>query len=227
MKVGLKGLSAIAIGLVLSLAVGCATKQTMPRSGFLTDYSGLTQEDPMGYADWTYINDKANFRAYDKIMIDHVVFFLKEDAEYKGFDADETKELADVFHKAIVDALADAYVITDETGPEVMRLRLAVTDLVPGKPVIGTMTTIIPVGLAVDLIKKGAGGEHIGTGEVSVEVELLDSQTGERLGAAIDHKAGAKYKVHKTVTKWGHAKDMFNQWAKNLRKRLDKLSGRK
>jgi len=64
-------------------------------------------------------------------------------------------------------------------------------------------------------------------GEVSFEAELLDSQTNEVLMAVIDSKSGKKYKIRKSTTKWGHAKDIFKQCAKTFRKRLDRLSGRK
>jgi hypothetical protein len=59
-----------------------------------------------------------------------------------------------------------------------------------------------------------------------MEAEFLDSQTNERLGAAIDTKAGEKYKVVKGMDKWGHAKDAFNFWAKRLRIWLDEVHGR-
>jgi hypothetical protein len=82
------------------------------------------------------------------------------------------------------------------------------------------------VGLALSIVKKGVTGTHIGIGEASFEAELLDAQTNGVLGAVIDWETGKKYKVGKTVKKWSHAKDIFNLWAKTLRKRLDKLSGR-
>ena len=40
-----------------------------------------------------YVNKKVDFSKYTKIMFDDVVFFISEDADYKGFEA---KELADL-----------------------------------------------------------------------------------------------------------------------------------
>jgi len=97
------------------------------------------------------------------------------------------------------------------------KIRLAVT---------GTVTTIVPVDLALSAVKKGATGSHIGMGEVAIEGEVIDSQTNEILAAVIDSKSGKKYKIAKGASKWGHTIDIFNTWGQNIRARLDKRSGR-
>ena len=210
---------------VMMVTIGAKSKK-IPQSGFLTDYS-LLKEDPEGLVQWMYFKDGVNFQAYDKIIMEHATFFVKEDAGYKGIQTDELSELAQNLHKAFLGTLGRTYSFTNEPGPRTMRLRLAITDLVPGKPVSGTMTTIIPFGLAASFIKKAATGSHIGMGQVSGEAELVDSQTGEILAAAVDKKVGQKHKVGKTFTKWGQVEAIFNDWAENFSKRLDKRSGRK
>ena len=63
-------------------------------------------------------------------------------------------------------------------------------------------------------------------GGVSFEGEISDAQTKQILGVVIDSETGKKYKVGKSTSKWGHAKDIFELWASTLRKRLDNRSGR-
>jgi hypothetical protein len=210
---------------VMMVTIGAKSKK-ISQSGFLTDYS-LLKEDPEGLVQWMYFKDGVNFQAYDKIIMEHATFFFKEDAGYKGIQTDELSELAQNLHEAFLGTLGRAYSFTNEPGPRTMRVRLAITDLVPGKPVSGTMTTIIPFGLAASFIKKAVTGSHIGMGQVSGEAELVDSQTGEILAAAIDKKVGQKHKVGKTFTTWGQVEAIFNDWAENFSKRLDKRSGRK
>jgi hypothetical protein len=222
----LRILLVLVMGFAWTMASGCAAPAKESRSGFLTDYSRLKQDDPLSTVDWLYVNESVVFGAYDEIMLEHVVFFLKGDAQYRGIQADEVTDLSDAFHDAIVEALSGPYSFTDEPGPGVMRMRMAITDLVPSKPASGTITTVVPVGLAASHIKKAATGSHIGIGEVAIEAELLDSQTDEVLGAVIDRQTGKKFKVDKTFTKWGHAKEAFKLWAQTLRKRLNMLSGR-
>ena len=67
-----------------------------------------------------------------------------------------------------------------------MRLRIAITDVNASKPGMSAVSTVMPVGLAVSIIKKGITGTHTGVGRASMEVEILNSTDNERIGAAID-----------------------------------------
>lgn len=224
MKTTFKIFLVLIIGFALTLATGCGQKKSP--SGFLQDYSYL-KPGPRGGADLLYIKKDVNFSVYNKVMIDQVVFYFSEDAKYKGIDPNELKELADAFHKAFADELADDYPIVAEPGPDVLRIRTAITELVPSKPALNTITTIIPIGLGISSLKRVVTGTHTFVGQASVEMEVLDSKTNELLAAAIDKKAGKKYQVVEGIQKWGHVKDAFTFWAKRLRSRLDDLQGKK
>ena len=112
-----------------------------------------------------------------------------------------------------------------EPGPGVLRVRAAITDLSPTKPGINTITTVLPIGLAISIFKKRATGEHAGVGSVTTEMELLDSSTNEVLAAGIDYEAGQKYRVDKMLSKWGHIRVAIESWAKALQERLDEFRG--
>jgi hypothetical protein len=217
----LKIIFILAISIVLAMTFGCATQKTA-RSGFLESYPAF-EPGPKGGADFVYLKKDVDFTSYDKVMMDHVVFYFSEDAKYKGIHADEMKELADSFHKAFAEALANAYPLVDKPGTGVMRIRTAITDLVPSKPGLSGVTTVVPIGLAIDLVKSGAGGGHTGVGQASMEVEFLDSMTNERIAAAVDTKPGDKLEG---LTKWGAAKGAFEFWAKRLRTYLDQIHGK-
>jgi hypothetical protein len=104
-----------------------------------------------------------------------------------------------------------------------MRLRIAVTDVVASKPGMGAISTVMPIGLALSTIKKGVTGTHTGVGQASIEVEILDSMTNERIAAAIDTRPGGKIEG---FTKWGAVKGAFEFWAKRLRLWLDETHGK-
>jgi hypothetical protein len=212
------------VALALMAGTGWAKKK-MSQSGFLSDYSKL-EEGKKGQAEFVYLKEGVNWKSYDKIMIDHLVFFMDKDAEYKGIQADELNEIAATWHRAFMEALKEDYEIVHEPGPGVLRIRAAITDLSPTKPGINTITTVLPVGLAVSILKKGATGAGTGVGKVTTEAELLDSSTNEVLVAAIDFKAGQKYRVDKAMSKWGHVKVAIESWAKSLHDRLQEFSGK-
>ena len=226
MKKIISTILAMMISFCFITGAGWAAEEEMPKSGFLQDYTLLKPDDPMKAVNWVYVNEKKDYSTYNKIILDDVVFFVSKDADYKGFEAQELADLGKAFQQAVIMNLSGAYEFTDTPGPGVMRIRLAVTNLVPSNSVTGTVTTIVPVGLALSAVKKAVTGSHIGMGEVAIEGEMIDAQTNEILGAVIDSKTGKKYKIGKSTSKWGHAIDIFNAWGKNIRARLDKRSGR-
>ncbi len=200
--------------------MGCTTTQPQKGgSGFLGAYPQFEQGEEG--IDQRYLKPGVDFRSYKKIMMDEVVFFFKNDADYKGIHPSEISELSEEFHKAFVAALGDY--LTDKPGPGVARMRLAVTDLEPSSPVAGTMSTVIPVGLAVSLIKKGVTGEYAAIGSASMEVEFLDSVTNVQIAAGIDKAPGGKLDLGKLSP----AKSAFEFWAKRLRAFMDEMQGAK
>ena len=210
--------------LTLLLVFGCSgtTIKDMPQSGFLSDYSGF-HFDPDEPVDWIYINTETDFKAYDKLMIHHVTYFFKEDTKYKGIQSDQLNELTDIIHSSLLMALSDIYTITDTAGKGTMRLRLAVTDLVPSKTVTGTITTALTSIAEQDSPQKQVKA-YLDTKSISIEAELLDSLTDERLAAVIDQKVAQKHKLGKSAEKWGQTKDMFRLWTENFRRRMYRLS---
>jgi len=219
-KTILKLIPIVMVIFTLPVVFGCAGTQGVKYSGFLGDYSQF-KPGKEGVAQ-VYIKKGVDFKKYKKLMPDHVVFYLKEDAQYKGIQADEMKELADEFHKAFIKAFGDAYPVTDTPGPDVLRIRVAITDIEPNKPGLSAISTVTPVGLAVSTIKKGVTGKHTGVGSTSMEAELLDSLTNERLAAAVDSRTGGKLEG---MSKWGSAKEAFEFWSKRLRVFLDETHG--
>jgi len=152
-------------------------------------------------------------KKYNKAMVDYVVFALASDSEYKGINADEMKKLADAASLALVNAIKEKHEIVSEPGPDVIRVRFAITDLKQSRPVLSAVTTVVPVGLAISLVKKGVSDDWTGGGMTKAEVMFLDSMTGEILGAAYgDYSAtfGERY------TKWGEVEDAFKKWGMQI-----------
>ena len=206
---------AVMVVFVFAAATGCAQKLT--KSGFMKNYPKF-KEGPSGGADWVYIKKGADFKKYHKIMMDPVVFFWKKDADYKGIQPEVLKELADAFHKAMLETLQVNYPFVDKPGPDVLRVQVAITDVVPSRPVLNTITTLMPIGLGISIIKSGITGAGSFVGEASMEVELRDSLTNDRIGAAIDWRPAPKYKFIKGMQKWEQTKDSFILWAERMKK---------
>ncbi|MGD9947189.1 MAG: DUF3313 domain-containing protein [Desulfobulbus sp.] len=208
--------------LVSGILVGCATPPKSAPSGFLGN--GLHfQPGPSDGVDQVYIKPDIDLSKYHRIMLDEVQFFLNKDTAEHGIQASELKELSDSFHRAVFEALGTEYPLVTVPGEDVLRVRLALTDIEISNPALSGVATVLPVGLAIDVVRAGATGKHSGVGGASMEVEFLDSMTGERLIAGIDTFNGSKMSG---FSKLGATKEAFEFWAKRLRITLDMAHGK-
>ena len=208
-------------------------------SGFLSDYSRLAPEGGDSDA-FVYRNPDVERSRYRKVMVDRIKLFFKEDAAYKGIDPTELKELTDYFHQAIVKALGDEYPVVEEVGPDVVRLRIAVTDIVPTKPAASVVTLVVPfvwMGEAGAGVAQGEAGSTPFVGEATVEMEALDSETSEQIGAYIETRVGKKYHwtegvdtavkdYLKAYSTWAYVKQAMDYWARLVRQRMDAAHGK-
>jgi hypothetical protein len=233
---------------VLGLLGGCGAKvmSEYKYSGFLSDYSHL-KPAPDKTAAEVYLKAGFDLKNYNKVLLDRIIVWYKNDAEYKGIDPTELKVLADYFHEAIVKALGSDYPVVSEPGPGVLRIRIAICELVATKPIASVVVLVTPYATIADLasgaVTKGGAGSSPYVGDAAIEAEFLDSQTNEQLAAYVERRIGKKYNVDlsegpgsavmkgatsygKAYTTWGYAKDAFNYWAKKLRKRLDEAHGK-
>lgn len=126
------------------------------KDGFLKGYYDRLQPGPEGGAKMCWIKPGSDFDRYNYVMLDSVVYFFADDSEYKGIEASELKKLTDDLNKALVDTLKGEYPIATEPGADVLRIRFAITDLKQSYPGLSAITTVVPVGLSISILKKGA-----------------------------------------------------------------------
>lgn len=130
---------------------------------------------------------------YNKLMVDQPEIWIDADSDYRGVKPDNIKAIADLIREAIADRLiARGYDIVDKPGPDVVYLRVAITDLYLKKKKRGVLS-YTPAGA---MLKLGADAvrdmlEKVDIIEMALQAEMQDSQTEEIL-AAIIVKRGAR-----------------------------------
>jgi hypothetical protein len=231
---GAKAIAAIVMGLnLLTFTISCASTSSASRgaasgqthSGFLGDYAQYLRPGSKGVSKMHWLKPGVNFGKYKKLMLESVTFFFADDSQYKGIDPVEIKELADLFNEEIINALEGMYPIVAEPGPDVVRLRIAITNLEQGRPVVSAVTAVTPAGPgSINVVKKGVTGSWIGSGMTSAEFMAIDSLTDEVIAVARDDRSA---KLAEKSGKWGSAEEASRYWAERIKNSLDKIHGLK
>jgi hypothetical protein len=196
-------------------------------SGFLGDDYSKLQPDP-GNSDWlTYFKNPDVLKNSNTFVLDPVKVFLVPEAQQRDIDPADLAKLADYFTKAVKDELqAGHYNLVTEPGPGVMVLRFAITHVEPNGGKANAMLSgteavaahaVVPVPGASMLVPR------LKVGRVSIEGEMVDSQSKEVEMAFMTSKSGRRvFSGIKAFQKWGDIDAAFRFWAKNFRRRLDK-----
>ena len=196
----------------LMFLVACASTSKYQGVFVPKEYVSLFQPGAEAHA-LRWLKPGVDFTKYNKCMVDYVIFALAPDSDYKGIDAEEMKKLADAASTALVNALNPKMPVVSKPGPDVMRIRFAITDLKQSRPGVSAITTVIPVGLGISLIKKGATDEWAGGGLTKAEVIFHDSMTNEVIAAGYaDYSA----RFTERFTKWGSVEDAFTHWGERI-----------
>jgi Protein of unknown function (DUF3313) len=209
-----RALCLIAGLLVLTVATAAAPP---PQSGFLDSYPTL-QPDPKHEGSFIYMAPGASLKGLTKVQIDPILVWYSKDSTYQGIDPNELSAVTENLRKALIKNLEPKYPVVDADGPNVLRLRLAVTNVVAEKKKRGILG-YTPVGFIIGAAKNAAtAGPNLNIASATLEAELLDA-SGKRLAVVIDPLAGQD--VQKENLTWADIGKVLDAAGKRLRTRLD------
>jgi hypothetical protein len=204
---------------IAALTCACATPpptEAPEGSGFLGNYDDFQQvPDRPGAMRW--LKEGATLAPYDKVLLDPIVVWYT--AREEGVDPTELQKLADSFKLEIHRALGEDYPLTLEPGPDVMRLRIAITDVRKATGMRKTMRVLSGPGSGTTGYDAQYESELIDIDAMAIEAEILDSVSSERLAAVVEGKI-APPKERSTDT-WRSINGALRQWAQLLREALD------
>ena len=205
-----------------STSSAAATVKMVPagqdNSGFLQDYSKLEPHPTIEGAQ-TYVNpDELNdLNDYVAMIVDPVEVYIASDGDPASISEEGLAAVTGYFQYAITSAVADAFPIVDEPNPLALRLRSALVGVDVGEG---------PAAVEISEETGEALARSINVSEVIVEFELVDSESGEVIAAAVDTaKLGSGAEVGTThfsrMERFEAAKAAFDEWASRLRDFLD------
>ena len=182
----------------LLFAAGCATPVEPPRGpGFLGDasvYDRLTQS-PRDASIFILRSGSRTYRDYQMVMLDPVQLFTSDGKQLSADANSGVLEVTRMFRDVMNTEVGERYPIVDGPGPKTLRLRTAIVGFDPGDETM--------LGL--------------GTG-ASLEAEMVDSMSGERIVAAVARTHG---KAAPGRAARQRAYDAITYWARLMRDRMD------
>ncbi len=216
-------LGVAALGLSI-IAAGCSSPapakeslvkkaQSKEQSGFLKDYSKLKPNDKLEGTVLTYLNEdlSKNLHGYIGIIVDPVQIYIATDADPSKISTPNAERTSLYFKTALTAAVQDAFPLAEEPGPLVLRLRAAIVGVDTGGDVAG---------------EDGKPGEKaVNISKGIVELELVDSVSGEVIAAVQDKEAVGAGEIGSAQLsreeRFQLAKVAMDTWAKRVREFLN------
>ena len=174
-------------GLVFSLVALASGSAWAEDSGFLPNYEGLTFEaDEFGGKTSPIPNITDKMATLNKIMVDQPEIFISPDSAYKGMKPDDGIAISEALRTAVMGNIRRENLV-EEPGPNVIYLRMAITD-VHLKKKKRRLVSYTPVGLVANVAKNVVISDmvkKIDLEKVTIEAQSINSATGENLGTLV------------------------------------------
>jgi len=201
----------IVVGILTFTLLGCGGAHQAAKTGFLKDYSKL-EAHPDIDGRFRYANSNIDASKYSKFIVDPVAINLSKEGKEMDIDRKELQRLARYFRKKIKEELQKGYQVVQSSGTGVARVRTSISEVEKTNPFLN-------VHPGTKLMGGGLGG-------AGAEMEMVDSVSGQTIAAAIDNQTGSRLSVGAGLTWYGHAEEVMENWAKDLKKWVDKVHGK-
>lgn len=197
---------------------GCSTTRqarSVTPSGFLgSDVYALMKPGTGDQAKLRYVRPDVDWAKFTKVDIEPVQLWTGEkDSQLAKLSEKDQETLTSFFYTSLVKELGKNMTVVNQPGPDTLVVRAAITEAKKCRPVSNLTTTLVPFGVALNLLKTVAFGKGIGVGDVQVEGAFYDGGDNELVAAAVDRRVGTKALRTKFDGTWGDVKLAFSYWA--------------
>ena len=139
---------------------------------------------------YRYAKPGVDFKQYTKVMIDPVM--IAKDGEIDAKEMENYQTLANNAYVYLTQALEKQFQVVQAPEPGTMRIQVAIIDADNSKPVRNVLSTVMPIGIGLSIVKYAAVGKPSGVGEITGQIKITDATTGDLLAAALDRRVGGK-----------------------------------
>lgn len=180
--------------LALSLLSATAQAGGLLKDSLFTLPLSAFQKSSKNPGQAVYLQPGVNLHAYRKVIVEAPLFLQKnEQGEWTLLQPSEESRIASYFQQTLAAEIAKTgLTVTDEAGPDVLRLRVAVTGMGQVRP-DKKVVDILPAKAAINLTKQVVGREPYLL-RVGTMAQLENAQTGELLAGSVNQRQTSKSK---------------------------------
>jgi hypothetical protein len=194
-----------------------AMKQSDVNCAFLAKDCSLLTLGGKEQTGLRYINPTVKWNQYSKILIDPVTFWGGDATKISAADQ---QMLVNYFSQQLKEQLGEKFELVNQSGPGVMKLDVAMTDVETATPVLRSISMIVPQAHMVANLKYLATGTMPFVGSAQTEAKLTDSVSGTVLALAVDKRIGGGSFTTGFQWQWGDAENAIDHWAELLATKL-------
>lgn len=179
-----------------------------------------------GQPAWIYMNPKADWASYDKMLLDPVTYWRDPKSEKDALSQHDKQMLANYFYAVIAKAMSKRLTMVNTPGPGVIRVKVAVTKANPSIVALDVVSTVLPQAIALSALKTAVTGKPAFVGEACIAVKVTNADSGELLAAWVADRVGGKNLGKAEFSSWGDVEQAMRFWADNAAYHLCKLQKR-
>jgi Protein of unknown function (DUF3313) len=192
-------------------------------TGFMGSDASKLAPGPEGGAALVWINPNAQWKNYDKILLEPVQFWAAEDSKVSTADQ---QTLTTYFYNSLQTKLQKSFTLLNQPGPGVIKLQVALMDATTVTPGLRTVSVVVPQARILNLAQSMATDSYAFVGSAEAEMKATDSVSGELLAEAVDQRAGGLGLKAAASFKWGDAQNAMDYWAEKITQRFQQLQTR-
>ena len=185
-------------------------------SGFLSDYSILKEADIGDDSQLKrFVSPELKARKYQKVMLDPISFHPAPQPS-KNISQETLAEIGSYFNNTLSNEAGKKLTLVNQTGKDTLRVKMAIT----GVKIVDKDLKVyqyIPIAF---VLNAASGGLNDMVVNFQIEAEVVDSTTGELLGAAVKSGVGETLNNDGTALTLAELKPLIDSWSKTMTQTL-------
>lgn len=169
---------------------------------------------------WTYIKPDLHLARYTAVQVQPTVVYRGTDAQFEDIPQEDRTMFAQLMTDALREELAKSFRLVQAPAANTMRLRMTLVGAKKTTGGVGTVSSVMPLGLVTNVVKSATGKKGTFSGSVLFAIEIFDSRSGDLLAAVVRREAPDALDIKATVSTTDTVKAVADNIAKKLRQRL-------